>query len=391
MGAALVYVLWMGAWRYLGWNMNTEPAPFFFGWEGLISFFHNSLILLKNRPDISMSCQENQSDHNSVPVFMLRVSVPVERNMMWDKKKKIAASFVAVFISVAFYMLSNVSLAVIDSRSDTYFKDVLKKTALSYATVRGVNAVVSMLKDSDLSIAPTGVGVSIAVGQILDPIDDMTERLSSVLVASMLSLGFQKVAMEIGNTVCFKIISFAFPLLLIPLWLNRKYSAGVFSLSVKTVTLCLVLRFFLPLSAIVDDLIYRHFFENQIADAKAGLALVPSDSSAKLGDVGDLQKDSSIWEKAKGTYNTVKVKTGEFREAFSRIKDNADEIADSLLKLATAYVALFIFQVIIIPPGVLWILAKLSGKVFDADFEDKILSRFRSEPGKMETGIMANA
>jgi len=297
---------------------------------------------------------------------------------MWSEKKKILASILAVLISVAFYLLSNVSLAVIDSHSESYFRDVLKKTALSYATVRGVNAVVSMLQDSELSIAPTGVGVSIAVGQILDPINDMTERLSSVLVASMVSLGFQKIAMEIGNTVCFKIISFAFPLLLIPLWLNRKYSAGVFSLSVKTVAICLVLRFFLPLSAIADDLIYRHFFENQIAEAKAGLALVPSDSSARLGDVGDMQRDSNIWEKAKGTYNTVRVKTGEFREAFSSIQDNADVITDSLLKLATAYIALFIFQVIIIPPGVLWILVKLSGKVFDADFEDKILSRFRS-------------
>ncbi|QTA87293.1 hypothetical protein [Desulfonema magnum] len=308
---------------------------------------------------------------------------------MWDKKKKIAASCLAILISVAFYLLSNVNLAGIDSRSDRYFRDLLKKTALSYASVRGINAVVSMIKDSDMSISPTGVGVNIAVGQILDPIDDMTERLSSVLVASIASLGVQKVAMEIGNSVCFKIISFAFPLLLIPLWLNRKYSASVFSLSVKTVSLCLILRFFLPLSAIADDLIYKHFFESQIAEAKVGLALIPSDSSASLGDVGDIQKESGIWEKAKGTYNTVRVKTREFREAFSRIKDNADEITDSLLKLVTAYIALFIFQVIVIPPGVLWILVKLSGKVFDTDFEDKILSRFRPEHDKTEVAPKA--
>lgn len=52
------------------------------------------------------------------------------------------------------------------------------------------------------SSARTGGGGHIfGRGQALDPIDDMTERLSDVLVTAITSLGVQKLAYEIGVSI----------------------------------------------------------------------------------------------------------------------------------------------------------------------------------------------
>jgi hypothetical protein len=48
-----------------------------------------------------------------------------------------------------------------------------KLKCLTYATCRVINASVSIVKESSLQLEPAGVGISLAVGQALDPIDDM--------------------------------------------------------------------------------------------------------------------------------------------------------------------------------------------------------------------------
>jgi hypothetical protein len=77
---------------------------------------------------------------------------------------------------------------VLDTTADDYFRDAITKAGLTYATCRAVNASISIVKESSLQLEPAGVGVSLAVGQALDPIDDMTERLSDVLNKHVVAL-----------------------------------------------------------------------------------------------------------------------------------------------------------------------------------------------------------
>lgn len=121
--------------------------------------------------------------------------------------KRLPLTILLLLSSIALYFLSGIKLPVLDTNADGYFEESIKGATLAYASVRGVNAVVSVLKESEIEVSPAGVGVNIAAGQILDPIDDMTERLSDVMVASIVSLGIQKIGYEIGSAISFKALT----------------------------------------------------------------------------------------------------------------------------------------------------------------------------------------
>ena len=123
-------------------------------------------------------------------------------------KRKILRSSVGVMIAIVLLFSSGSKIPVLDTMTDAYFRDAITKAGVAYATCRVINASVSIIKDSTLQLEPAGVGLSLAVGQALDPIDDMTERLSNVLVTAITSLGVQKLAYEIS-------VSFAPPILAI--------------------------------------------------------------------------------------------------------------------------------------------------------------------------------
>jgi len=71
---------------------------------------------------------------------------------------------------------------------------------------RGFNAVVSVFQESEVQLEPAGVGVSLALGQALDPINDLVERFSWVMLASLTSLGIQKFLIEITPFLSIQIL-----------------------------------------------------------------------------------------------------------------------------------------------------------------------------------------
>ena len=130
----------------------------------------------------------------------------VKKGSKRDKKKIIKFSLGLVLaLSI---LISGMKIPILDSVTDYYFDNSISKAGLSYATCRSVNALVSILLESEIQFEPGGVGVSIALGQFLDPLDDMTERLSDVLVTAVTSLGVQKLLYEIS-------VSLTFPFLII--------------------------------------------------------------------------------------------------------------------------------------------------------------------------------
>jgi hypothetical protein len=59
---------------------------------------------------------------------------------------------------------------------------MLKVTLTVYALARGLNAVISVAQGTEMSIEPMGVGLTLTPGEILDPLNDLIEQVSSVLL-----------------------------------------------------------------------------------------------------------------------------------------------------------------------------------------------------------------
>lgn len=76
---------------------------------------------------------------------------------------------------------------------DTNFKRAIGVYAIS----RSLNGVISVAQGTEIAVQPVGVGVSLSVGEILDPLNDLIERFSWLVLLALASLGAQLLMMEL--------------------------------------------------------------------------------------------------------------------------------------------------------------------------------------------------
>jgi hypothetical protein len=277
-------------------------------------------------------------------------------------KQKIVKSFTGLLMAIFLFFSAGIKIPVLDAKTDAYFNDAITSAGLAYATTRAINASVSVIKESNLQLEPAGVGVSIAVGQILDPIDDMTERLSLVLVTAITSLGVQKLAYEISVSLAPKLLAICLFILSIFIWCDSGRVFRLQSFLLRGLLLIAMLRFCLPISSLANEYLYEHHFAGQITQAHNDLSL----DAANLNNLHEysLPKVDGIFGTIGNSAMFLKQKSSEFKAAVASVLSNIGEKIENLLKLTFLYVGVFLIQVIILPLLSFWFLMKLSNALF---------------------------
>jgi len=267
----------------------------------------------------------------------------------YKKRKPALFSTLFLLLSLLFFTLSKTGLGDFDKNSDEYFNNSIKKAAIAYASVRGINSIVSVIKESNLDLAPAGVGLSVAAGQVLDPLDDMTERVSDVLVMAIVALGIEKVFFELISGFGFTLMAIlSLVIAVIPLISKNDTSTRAYHFLFKGLVFILLLRLLLPISANISTYFYDSLLSERVVAAKTVLDGI----SKKEISLDISTEDDSFWDKVKNGYTSVKIKAQEISEVFNNIKERMGDIITALIELATIYIFAFILEIILIPVGV---------------------------------------
>ncbi len=291
--------------------------------------------------------------------------------------RKALLSLSGILLTAVLFVSPGLRLPVLDDATDAYFRTAITKAGLSYATCRVINASVSVIKDSSLHLQPAGVGVSLAVGQVLDPIDDLTERVSDILVTAITSLGVQKLAYEIGVSLVPPLLAIFMLALSLLVWLESRKIRLLQNALIRLALLFLIARFCLPLSALVNEFINENFFHDRITDARGKL----SANSTQLDKLKNFTlPDTGIL----GTGSFLRKKTVELSEALTEIAENMGELIDNLLQLAFLYVGIFLIQVIILPLLAFYVLLKLSNALLATSIPQLVVQYPLDSPGKKD-------
>ncbi len=276
--------------------------------------------------------------------------------MTTAQKRNIIGSFLGILAAVVLFFSAGLRLPVLDASTDTYFREAITKAGVAYATCRVVNAAVSIVKESHLELEPAGIGVSLAVGQALDPIDDMTERLSDVLVTAITSLGVQKLAYEMSLPLAPPILAVFLLALSILIWFENEKTARLKKGAMGMLLIIVVARFCLPMSSVANTFLQKHFFADQITEATNELSLV----SARLDKIKDfsLPEIDGVLKTIENSASFLKQKSMKFKEAIEITASHMGDIIENLLQLTFLYVGVFLIQVIILPLLTFWLLIK---------------------------------
>ena len=209
-----------------------------------------------------------------------------------------------------------------------------------YVVSRAINGLVSVLQTSQIKVP---LLASAEVGQMLDPINDAVERLSSVLVWAVGSLFVQRILLEIVASSVFKWVlcsigaAMTVLLLLIEWGRFRLGCRQVLSVSDSTlerfrdwlVRLFVVLaiaRFIVPAFIALSFLVSQMFLESGIGKNTEQLSLLRTQvsdiASSPTPDVGQLEEEKAG---VKAKMKTLQASYAADRQEIERLDDRIAE------------------------------------------------------------------
>ena len=135
----------------------------------------------------------------------------------------------------------------------------------SYAVSRTLNGIISVLQSLTLSV---GIA-SISVGELLDPVNDIVEKFSDLLMISIASIVVQKVLLSIVSSVFFKAL-LTFSGLAVLSSLSIKKSPYI-QLLTRSFILLVFFRLSLSFMIILNSAVDNSFLASQITANYANL------------------------------------------------------------------------------------------------------------------------
>jgi len=287
-------------------------------------------------------------------------------------KTKLIKSIVLLIVAFLLFIFPEFKVPVIDRNAEKYFNEAIQKAGLAYAAVQVINASVSVIKSSEIQLEPGGVGISVALGKAVDPVDDMTERLSDVLVTAIASLGVQRLLYEIGIAIAPSALAVLLILLSLLVWFEKWGIEQIHRHILGITAVIIGVRFFLPASSLVNDFLYQNFFLEDIMEARQVLTLA-SNELDQLKEI-NLPEIDGIAGTIKNSALLLEAKTIEFKDAIVIISKDMGAIVNNLLKLTWLYAGIFFIQVIALPMMMFWILLKFIKSLFSIKIPTASLS-----------------
>ncbi|MGI9293672.1 MAG: hypothetical protein ACR2PS_06785 [Pseudomonadales bacterium] len=268
-------------------------------------------------------------------------------------RKKVALTLVVV-VTVVLALFKPM-----DQLGDEYIDSAFERALLGFAIARGLNGVISVAQGTEIAIQPAGVGVNFTPGEILDPINDLVERFSWIMLLASSSLGVQKTLLAISGWIGLGIlVALTASFFLFTQWSRVISGEAVKRIATQLFMLVLVLRFMMPLVALSNEWFYQQFLAEQYQQSSEQLENVRE----KIGEINDeVMQDrevetsgSVLFDKARQLYSSA-VKKVDFERRLVDYKAAAQDISENAVNL----IVVFLMQTVVLPLLFLWVAVTL--------------------------------
>ena len=268
----------------------------------------------------------------------------------WPRGRRVVWSIVA--ITALMVSLSGVT----DRLGADYAQAAFTRALVTFAAARTLNGVISVAQGTELAVEPGGVGVVFTLGQILDPINDLVERFSTVILVATSSLGLQNILLTI--TAWWGVAAFAVigaTALLLSLWLPARAAKVWSGFALRVFLLSVFLRFAMPVLVVATNLVFDTFLAAEQQAAVAALETT-RDEIETLNEQTPMpaDQDSSITERLSGWLDRS-MASMDVQARLEGLADRVSQATEHIINL----IVIFVFQTVLMPLGSLWLLLEI--------------------------------
>ena len=235
-------------------------------------------------------------------------------------------------------------LGPLESTANEQVDAGFKRALVSFASARALNAVISLAQGTEVAIQPVGVGVTLTVGQVLDPVNDLVEQFSNLMLAASVAFGVQKVLLLVGAHWLISLVltaaALAWAVLLLrggrsPRWL------------VRVLLLLLLVRFAIPVVTIGSDAVFQQFLARDYQASQQALQATAS----QLDTISPAQAPAV---EGRGWIDRLRdwgaAQNEALRNRFGQLAQAAEQATEHIVRL----IVIFLLQTLVVPALLLW-------------------------------------
>ncbi len=265
-------------------------------------------------------------------------------------KSLITLGLLALVVLALVAPLSDAAMAVHDA--------AFERSVGAFAVARGLNAVISLIQGTEINATPFGVGVTMTIGEILDPMNDLVERFSWIMLAASVSLGIQKLLLAVGELTWIKSLIALFALLAAgSLWYRPLQRHLPLVPLLRLFIVVLLLRFGATAFIYTEQLVYDGLMQPQyyaslavLTDTKGELDAVAARSRQEASS----DEGVGILGSLGGSYERMK-RFLDINAQLDALKTSMERAQKEVLNLMTLFVALNL----LLPLLFFWLLLNL--------------------------------
>lgn len=251
-----------------------------------------------------------------------------------------AAALLAILAATWLLRVDETALAQVDAG--------WKRALATFAAARALNAVISVAQGTELAVQPAGVGVTLAPGQVLDPVNDLIEQFSTLMLLATAAFGAQRVLIGIGAWWPMSLALTALALA----WAAWRWRGHAPRWLTQLLVGMLLLRFLVPTVALGSEAAFHLFLKEDYQTGQQTLER----SSTQIGDLSApvvaSPADESVGERVRRWWAQGTDIGGRFDE----LKDVANRAVEHVVRL----IVVFTLQTLVLPLLLGWGLWRLA-------------------------------
>lgn len=258
------------------------------------------------------------------------------------------------------------SVSSVDRVAEADHKALFQRALITFALARTLNGVISVVQGTEIALQPAGVGVTLTPGEILDPVNDLVERFSIIMLGATLSLGIQQVFLDVGQWWGTRVLVAVLGLLWI--WARISKSTRPQSLLgnseqtlLRVFIIVFFLRFAVPVALIANEALYGLFLESRYQQSAevietAGRQIKMVSARPLTEEPGE---DAGLLETLERALDSTR-ETLDIRRRVEYIKERAAALIEHMIQLSVV----FILQTGVLPIAFLWLFLQLLKQLF---------------------------
>ena len=241
----------------------------------------------------------------------------------------------------------------VDRRAQAGTDRVFRQALLTYAAARTLDAAVSLAEGTELALEPGGVGVTVSAGEILEPLDDLVEQFSTVMLVSATSLGLQSLLLRASAwpPVTFLLLLFLAARVAVA-FLPHRTPPGVHRIISMGALILLVARLAVPVYALGSSLIFERFLQPGQEEAVQALEAT-SDDVREMDQLDEAEPRPGLIGRVSDWFSGAMERL-DVSQRVEALRDRIGQAVDHLVHL----LVVFVLQTILLPLVFLWVLSR---------------------------------